>query len=112
MKDARPELMSLFCGALERPSADQRAGYLDAACGEDRELRARVEALLRAHEQAGGFLRDTSEASDPRATASTGHRRCGEPPLQCVGAHHHPLARAGARGAAVCDRRPQEGGFP
>ena len=86
MKDARPELMSLVCGALERPSADQRAGYLDAACGEDRELRARLEALLQAHEQAGGFLRETSEARDPRATVSTGHRRGGEPISERPGA--------------------------
>ncbi|HEY7157423.1 MAG TPA: serine/threonine-protein kinase, partial [Gemmataceae bacterium] len=68
MKDASPEMMSLFCEALERSSADERAAYLHAACGEDRELRARIVALLRAHEQAGGFLGDKSEAHDPRTT--------------------------------------------
>jgi tetratricopeptide (TPR) repeat protein/serine/threonine protein kinase len=56
MKDASPEMMSLFSGALERSSADERAAYLAAACGTDAELRARIEALLRAHEEAGGFL--------------------------------------------------------
>ena len=56
MNDAGPEMMSIFCGALERPAADERAAYLDAACGQDAALRARVEALLRAHEAAGGFL--------------------------------------------------------
>src|SRR5262245_29334233 len=58
MIDASPEMLSIFCGALERLAADERAAYLDAACGTDAELRARVEALLRAHEAAGGFLAD------------------------------------------------------
>ena len=66
MKDASPEMMSLFCGALERSSAEERAAYLEAACGKDPALRARIEALLRAHEEAGGFLPEKSEASDPR----------------------------------------------
>jgi serine/threonine protein kinase len=54
---------------LERSSDQERANFLDVACGQDAELRARIEALLRAHEQAGGFLRDNSPGSDPRATA-------------------------------------------
>jgi WD40 repeat protein/serine/threonine protein kinase len=68
MKDASPEMLSLFCGLLERSSADERAAYLEAACGSDRELRERIEALLRAHEQAGGFLRESAEGRDPSAT--------------------------------------------
>src|SRR5262245_41331668 len=52
MNDASPEMMSIFCGALERPSAGERSAFLDAACGIDLELRARIEALLRAHEEA------------------------------------------------------------
>jgi len=68
MQEASPEMLSLFCGVLERSSAEERAAYLDAACGADQELRARIEALLRAHEQAGGFLREKSEDRDPRAT--------------------------------------------
>jgi serine/threonine protein kinase/Flp pilus assembly protein TadD len=61
-------MMSLFCGVLERSSAEERAAYLEAACGPDRELRARMEALLRAHEQAGGFLGQRRDAGEPRAT--------------------------------------------
>jgi len=68
MKDASPEMLSLFCAVLERPSAEERAAYLDAACAQDRELRARIEALLRAHEQAGGFLGENAAARDPSAT--------------------------------------------
>jgi serine/threonine protein kinase len=61
-------MMSLFCALLERSSDQERADYLDAACGQDAELRARIEALLRAHEQAGGFLREDSPAGDSGAT--------------------------------------------
>src|SRR5262249_61228180 len=55
-KDASPEMMSIFCGALEQVSAEERAAYLESACGDDAELRGRIEALLRAHEQAGDFF--------------------------------------------------------
>jgi WD40 repeat protein/serine/threonine protein kinase len=68
MKDASPEMLSIFHAALERLSAEDRAAYLDAACGQDRELRERIEALLRAHEQAGGFLAEKAAISDPRCT--------------------------------------------
>jgi serine/threonine protein kinase/Flp pilus assembly protein TadD len=68
MKDASPEMMSLFCGVLERSSAKERATYLDGACGPDRELRARIEALLGAHEQAGGFLGERRDAGQTGAT--------------------------------------------
>jgi serine/threonine protein kinase len=54
MIDASPEMMSVFCGALERPPGADRSGYLDAACGNDPELRARIEALLKAHDDVGG----------------------------------------------------------
>jgi WD40 repeat protein/serine/threonine protein kinase len=47
---------SIFVGALEKPTAAARAAYLDAVCGEDAALRARVEKLLVAHEAAGGIL--------------------------------------------------------
>jgi len=45
----------LFHGALDRQEGE-RAGYLAAACGDDRELRAEVERMLRAHGDAGEFL--------------------------------------------------------
>ncbi len=68
MQDASPEMLSIFAGAVERPSLGERAAFLDAACGADVGLRLRIEALLRAHEEAGGFLRDRTEAGDPLAT--------------------------------------------
>ncbi len=46
---------ALFEAALDRAPAD-RFAYLTAASGGDADLRARVEALLAAHAQAGSFL--------------------------------------------------------
>jgi serine/threonine protein kinase len=46
----------IFCEALERPTAQARAEYLDQVCGEDAGLRDRIEALLNAHEEAARFL--------------------------------------------------------
>ncbi|MBW3598519.1 MAG: serine/threonine protein kinase, partial [Planctomycetes bacterium] len=56
MTGSDPHERSLFCEALERPSPEARAAYLDQACRGDAELRARVESLLEAHEAVGGFL--------------------------------------------------------
>jgi tetratricopeptide (TPR) repeat protein len=47
---------SLFAQALEITSADERAAFLDRACGNNPALRAEVEALLRAHELSGDLL--------------------------------------------------------
>jgi serine/threonine protein kinase len=46
----------LFATALDIDAPTERSAYLDRACGGDDALRARVEALLRAHAQAGSFL--------------------------------------------------------
>jgi tetratricopeptide (TPR) repeat protein len=58
MEDASPEMLSIFDAAIEHPSPKERAAFLDSACGTNAELRQRIEALLRAHEEAGGFLQD------------------------------------------------------
>ena len=49
---------AVFAEALLRPTAEARAAYLDEACRPDLALRQRVEALLRAVENAGDFLED------------------------------------------------------
>jgi serine/threonine protein kinase/Flp pilus assembly protein TadD len=53
---AKAEADSIFCDALELASPAERAAYLERACGSDPELRRRVERLLEAHAEAGGFL--------------------------------------------------------
>lgn len=82
MEDASPEMLSIFAGAIERPSPEERAAFLDTACGADVELRRRIEALVRAHDEAGGFLRDRPVARDPAATVA---QPAGESPGSVIG---------------------------
>jgi hypothetical protein len=65
MNDAERHLLALFAAALDRASGAERAAYLDRECGRDPALRGEVEALLRAHEQAGGFLEPPPEHQRP-----------------------------------------------
>jgi serine/threonine protein kinase/tetratricopeptide (TPR) repeat protein len=51
---------AILAAALTRSAPAERQAYLDGACGDDAELRGRVEALLRAREAPDDFL-------DPRA---------------------------------------------
>ncbi len=56
MSDKRMSVDEILYAAVEVRSPEQRAAYLDEACGDDAELRAEVEKLLRAHLRAGSFL--------------------------------------------------------
>src|SRR5258708_7463738 len=47
---------SIFMEALEKGAVAQRSSYLDEACAGDSELRQRVQALLKSHEEAADFL--------------------------------------------------------
>ena len=46
----------IYSGALEKPSAAERAAFLDGACLGDHALRQRLEALLGEHAELGSFL--------------------------------------------------------
>src|SRR5689334_24847073 len=65
---------TIFAEALARPTPQERAAYLAAACADDPQLRARIENLLAAHEQAGSFLqappRDLSNDSNQAGQSS------------------------------------------
>ncbi|HEY7313707.1 MAG TPA: protein kinase [Gemmataceae bacterium] len=47
---------SLFLAALDIDDPAQRSTYLDRACAGDGSLRERLEQLLQAHQQSGGFM--------------------------------------------------------
>src|SRR5262245_40880403 len=47
---------ALLAAILEKPTRAERAAFLDGACSQDPPLRARLEALLAAHEGGGGAL--------------------------------------------------------
>jgi serine/threonine protein kinase len=49
------EIQTIFTAAIELP-ADERAGFLDARCGDRSAVRAEIELLLASHVAAGGFL--------------------------------------------------------
>ncbi|MBW3599679.1 MAG: hypothetical protein KY475_20715, partial [Planctomycetes bacterium] len=47
---------SIFLNALDKNEPQERAKYLQEACGENQRLRRQVEELLRASRDAGEFL--------------------------------------------------------
>ena len=59
----------IFLAVLDLPDPAARTAYLESACGGDSARRARVEALLQAHENAGSFL---AEPAAPVAAADRG----------------------------------------
>src|SRR5262249_11615079 len=56
MSEANLRTESLFWSALALSSPEERARYLDQACGGDPQLRARLAELLAAYPQDEGFL--------------------------------------------------------
>jgi len=64
MGERLKDLRAIFQNALEIEDREQRKAYLDEACRADERLRADVEALLDAHEQAGDFLEGPAGASN------------------------------------------------
>ncbi|NLY02883.1 MAG: protein kinase [Rhodopirellula sp.] len=59
-----PSVETIFAGALEIKLGDQRRAYLAEACGEDADLRKRVEKLLEADAKAGSFLASPVAAAE------------------------------------------------
>jgi serine/threonine protein kinase/tetratricopeptide (TPR) repeat protein len=55
----------IFEAASKLPP-EQRGAYFQNACGDDAPLRARIEGLLKAHDEAGGFMAEP--AATPRKT--------------------------------------------
>src|SRR5262245_37068836 len=62
----------IFAEALTKADAAARSAYLDQACGGDTALRARVEALLGAHDATGNFLRLPEGGGGGPATSASG----------------------------------------
>lgn len=55
MNTTQEAAKAIFLEAVNQPVED-RAAYLDTACGQDAELRKKVEALLASHQQQDSFL--------------------------------------------------------
>jgi serine/threonine protein kinase/WD40 repeat protein len=56
MATQAPSAKAIFENAVEIPSATERQAFLDRACAGSPELRIKVDALLRAYEEADSFL--------------------------------------------------------
>ncbi|HEV3443819.1 MAG TPA: serine/threonine-protein kinase, partial [Gemmataceae bacterium] len=71
MSDQPNDAKGIFLAAVEKPTPDERAAFLDAACAGDAALRLRVEALLQAHDEPAGILEeaipDLGTTADPAA---------------------------------------------
>src|SRR5262249_10165234 len=61
MNSALPDAKAIFLEALNCKSPEELKPFLDQACGSDAGLRDRVEELLRAHRNAGAFLKSPNE---------------------------------------------------
>src|SRR5436189_1296138 len=62
MNDMKADAKAIFLEALDCKGADELMRFLEQACGSDTALRTRVEELLRAHRDAGGFLGEQQDA--------------------------------------------------
>ena len=62
--------MTFSARPCECQTAEEQAAYLDQACRATPELRARVEALLQAHGEAGSFLQEPPAAAGPPPSMS------------------------------------------
>jgi serine/threonine protein kinase len=60
MKDPPDQDVAIFTEALQMPDGE-RVAFLDRVCGNDSELRTRVEALLKSHSQIGDFLEQSPQ---------------------------------------------------
>ena len=64
MSEPDSSILTIFANALQCRSPEALAAFLDDACGNDRALRAEIEALLQAHYKAGDFLKGRDVPAD------------------------------------------------
>jgi WD40 repeat protein/serine/threonine protein kinase len=103
MPHTDPSDESIFALALERPSRAERAAFVQGACVGDPSLLARVEGLLKSHEEAGSFLQQPIESG----TLSGGFDRPSEGPGTRIGAYKL-LQQIGEGGMGVVYMAEQE----
>src|SRR5881397_3215527 len=104
-KPNQPE-QAVFEAAVVLPS-EQRAAYLNAACGDDAQCE-RVEALLKSHEQADSILQQPAAPVSAKTLAiTTGMVPVTEKPGDKIG-HYKLLQQVGEGGCGVVYMAEQE----
>ena len=106
MNAATSDPKAIFFAALDQPSPAERLRYLDEACGSDRQLRARVEQLLAAHDQAGQFLGGSAAIA---SRSGPTRRRSQQTAQPCRSARSGLRHADRALQAAAADRRRGHG---
>jgi len=95
--------VEVFTEALRLPLGE-RAAYLDRVCGNDGDMRDRVEALLRTHEQVGDFLEEPPQKTVSEAKLGVS---VGEKPGDRIG-RYKLLQQIGEGGCGVVFMAEQE----
>ena len=89
MTTERPNIDSIFLAAAEKANPQERSDYLTDVCGDDTELRSRVEQLLAAQDKAASFLEapvpEVGETNDQPIAESVGARIGSYKLLQKIG---------------------------
>jgi hypothetical protein len=93
MADAKPDVLAIFAESLACESEEERSRYLDEACSGEPHIRDRVEALLRAHRDAGNSLGSPS----PSTAQTLGTAPLAERPGMTIGRYKlvHEIGQGG-----------------